>query len=358
MKKHNFYAGPAILPQSVLAQASKSAKEFGGTGLSILEVSHRSKEIVAVIDEAVSLVKELLGLNDSHEVLFLTGGASSQFFMPAMNFLNQNETACYVDTGSWSTKAIKEAKNFGNVEVLASSKDKNFSYIPKGYNIPSDAKYLHLTSNNTIFGTQHHSWPDTSVPYICDMSSDIFSRPIDIDRYGMIYAGAQKNMGPAGTTLVIINKDKLSKADRVIPTMLNYDTHIAKNSSFNTPPVYAIYICMLTLRWVKEMGGLSAMEKHNQEKGSLLYKEIDSNPLFAGTAANEDRSLMNATFVMSEGNEKLEDAFLTAAAEANCIGLKGHRSAGGFRASIYNAMTQDSVKVLVDVMKDFSQKHG
>lgn len=358
MKKHNFSAGPAILPESVITQAAEAAKEFNGTGLSILEMSHRGKEVVAVMDEAVSLVKDILGLGSNHEVLFLTGGASTQFFMAPMNFLNQEETAGYVDTGSWSTKAIKEAKHFGNIEEIASSKDKNFSYIPKGYNIPSNAKYLHLTSNNTIFGTQQHIWPETNVPFICDMSSDIFSRPIDIDRYGMIYAGAQKNMGPAGTTLAIINKDTFSKADRVIPTMLDYSTHISKQSSFNTPPVYAIYICMLTLRWVKEMGGLSAMANHNKVKAQLLYNEIDSNPLFSGAAAKEDRSLMNATFVMSKGNEGLSDSFLERATSAGCVGIKGHRSVGGFRASIYNAMPKESIQVLVDVMKDFTQKHG
>ena len=310
MKKHNFYAGPAILPASVLEQASKAAVDLDGIGLSVLEISHRSKEFVAIMDEAVSLVKELLQLSDDYAVLFLTGGASSQFVLTAMNVLNDNETAAYVDTGSWSTKAIKEAKAFGNIEVLASSKDKNYSYIPKGVTVPADTKYLHLTSNNTIFGTQYHSWPSTDVPFVCDMSSDIFSRPIDVKRFDIIYAGAQKNMGPAGTTLVIVKKDILGKVERHIPTILNYQTHIDKNSAFNTPPVYAVYISMLTLRWVKEMGGLEAMAKHNKEKAALLYDEIDRNPLFVGTANKEDRSLMNATFVMAPGKEDLQDAFL------------------------------------------------
>ena len=353
MKKHNFYAGPAILPAPVLEQASKAALDLNGIGLSVLEISHRSKEFVAILDEAVALAKELLSIPDDYAVLFLTGGASSQFVMSAMNLLNEGETACYVDTGSWSTKAIKEAKAFGDINVLASSKDKNYSYIPKGYSVPADAKYLHLTSNNTIFGTQYHSWPETDVPFVCDMSSDIFSRPIDVSAFDVIYAGAQKNMGPAGTTLVIVKKDIVGRVNRHLPTMLNYNTHIEKNSSFNTPPAYAIYISMLTLRWVKEMGGVAAMEQRNKDKAALLYNEIDSNPLFVGTAEKEDRSLMNATFVMAPGKEDMEGAFLEAATAANCIGVKGHRSVGGFRASIYNAMPKESVQVLVDVMKKF-----
>ncbi|RMG78177.1 MAG: 3-phosphoserine/phosphohydroxythreonine transaminase [Bacteroidetes bacterium] len=358
MKKHNFSAGPAILPQEVLQQASEAALNYNGTGLSILEMSHRGKEVVAVMDEAVQLVKELLHIGDDHEVLFLTGGASSQFFMTAMNYLGENETGAYVDTGSWSSKAIKEAKNFGKVQVVASSKDRNYTYIPKGYEIPSDSKYVHITSNNTIFGTQHHVWPETNVPFICDMSSDIFSRPIDMSRFGLIYAGAQKNLGPAGTTLVILKKGVFEKIDRVIPTMLNYETHIAKKSAFNTPPVYAIYICMLTLRWLKKNGGLTAMEKHNQAKAKMLYEAMDANPCFTGTAEREDRSLMNATFVMAKGYEALGDAFLEAATREGCVGLKGHRSVGGFRASIYNAMPMESVRVLVDIMTEFGQKHG
>ncbi|MEL6866374.1 MAG: 3-phosphoserine/phosphohydroxythreonine transaminase [Bacteroidota bacterium] len=353
MKKHNFSAGPAILPASVLKQASEAAYDFNGMGLSILEISHRSAEFKAVLEEANALVSELLGLSDDYAVLFLTGGASSQFYMTAMNLLNEQDKACFVDTGSWSTKAIKEAKLFGQVEVLASSKESNFTYIPKDYTVPQDASYLHLTSNNTIFGTQYHQWPETKVPFVCDMSSDIFSRPIEnIERFNLIYAGAQKNLGPAGTTLVIVRKDILGKVNRQIPTMLNYETHIAKDSAFNTPPVYPIYVCMLTMRWIKEMGGLTAMATHNKEKAALVYDEIDRNPLFEGTASREDRSLMNATFVMT--NPDLEAAFLEAASEAGCVGVKGHRSVGGFRASIYNAMPKASVHQLVEVMQQFS----
>ncbi len=354
MKKHNFFAGPAILPAPVLEQAAEAVKEFAGMGLSILEISHRSKQFAAVLEEAQATTKELLGLGDDFEVLFLTGGASSQFFMSAMNLLDQGETACYVDTGTWSTKAIKEAKHFGNIEVLASSKDSNFNYIPKGYEIPANAKYLHLTSNNTIYGTQYHSLPDTNVPIVCDMSSDIFSRPINADRYGMIYAGAQKNLGPAGTTLVMVRKDMLGKVNREIPTMLDYNTHIKKASAFNTPPVYPIYVCLLTMRWLKEQGGIAAMQKHNEEKGAMLYNEIDRNPMFKGTAAKEDRSLMNVTFVMNDGHEDKADAFMQTCQENGIMGIKGHRSVGGFRASTYNAMSKESIGILVDLMKNFS----
>ena len=356
MKKHNFYAGPAILPKSVMAQASQAALEFEGTGLSILEISHRSKEFAAVLDEAASSTKELLGLSDDFEVLFLTGGASSQFYMTAMNLLPSNGKACYVDTGAWSTKALKEAKLFGGVEVLASSKDANYTYIPKGYEIPKDATYLHLTSNNTIFGTQYQALPDTSVPIVCDMSSDIFSRPLDVNRYGLIYAGAQKNLGPAGVTLVIVRKDMLNKVERSIPTMLDYNTHIKKGSAFNTPPAFPIYVSMLTMRWLKAKGGLAAVQAANEEKAALLYKEIDDNPLFEGTAKEADRSLMNVTFALKDSD--LGDAFLEACTNAGCIGVKGHRSVGGFRASIYNAMPKSSVHALVDVMRDFTKNFG
>lgn len=356
MKKHNFYAGPAILPQSVMEQASQAAKELDGCGLSILEISHRSKEFAAVMDEIISSTRELLDINDDYEVLFLTGGASSQFYMTAMNLLPSNGKACYVDTGAWSTKALKEAKLFGDVQVIASSKDKNYTYIPKDYNIPADATYLHLTSNNTISGTEYHSWPETKVPFVCDMSSDIFSRPIDMKRFGVIYAGAQKNLGPAGVTLSIVRKDLLNKVDRMIPTMLDYNTHIKKQSTFNTPPAFPIYVSMLTMRWLKENGGVAAMQGKNEEKAAILYKEIDDNPLFEGTAAKEDRSLMNVTFLLKDSD--LESAFLDACAEANCVGVKGHRSVGGFRASIYNAMPKESVQVLVDVMKDFAKNFG
>ena len=356
MKKYNFYAGPAILPKEVMRQASKAAAKFTDDGLSILEISHRSKDFSQVMDEAVALTRELLNVPDDYAVLFLTGGASSQFYMSAMNLLPSDGTAAYVDTGSWSTKAIKEAKHFGHVEVLASSKDKNYNYIPKRYKVSADAKYLHLTSNNTIYGTQYHWWPDTDVPFVCDMSSDIFSRPVDVPRFALIYAGAQKNMGPAGVTLVIVRKDLLGKVNRSIPTMLNYETHIAKNSSFNTPPVFPIYVSMLTMRWLKSKGGVAEMAKKNRSKANLLYREIDNNPLFYGTAAKKDRSHMNVCFLPQD--DKHTDAFLGACQEAGCIGVKGHRSVGGFRASIYNAMPRAGVKVLTEVMQDFAQKHG
>ena len=356
MKKHNFYAGPAILPKNVMREASKAVINFNDSGLSILEISHRSADFAAVMEEAESLTRELLGINDDYAVLFLTGGASSQFYMAAMNLLADDGKACYVDTGAWSTKAIKEAKQFGNIEVLASSKDKNYNYIPKRYKVPIDASYLHITSNNTIFGTAYNWLPDTEVPLISDMSSIIFSRPIDINRYGMIYAGAQKNMGPAGVTLVIIRKDMLGKANREIPTMLDYNTHISKGSTFNTPPAFPIYVSMLTMRWVKEKGGVTEMAKKNRSKASLLYREIDRNPLFKGSAAKKDRSLMNVTFLLEK--PALEGEFLKACTEAGCVGIKGHRSVGGFRASIYNAMPRNSVKVLAEVMRDFSEKYG
>jgi len=355
-KKHNFFAGPAIIPAPVLKQAAAAVENFADMGLSILEISHRSAQFTEVMDNAVSLTKELLNINDDYEVLFLTGGASSQFYMTAMNILPSDGTAGYVDTGTWSTKAIKEAKHFGNVEVVASSADKNFSYIPKEYSLPSNLNYLHLTSNNTIFGTQMKSFPKLPIPLVCDMSSDIFSREFDINKFGIVYAGAQKNLGPAGTTLVIVRKDLLGKVERAIPTMLDYNTHIKKNSSFNTPPAYPIYVCMLTMQWLKDNGGVPAMAAKNEAKGKLLYDEIDNNPLFKGVAAKEDRSLMNVTFNLH--NEELAPAFLEDCAAAGCVGVKGHRSVGGFRASIYNAMPIESVQVFVDVMRDFRSKFG
>ncbi|MGH1434517.1 MAG: 3-phosphoserine/phosphohydroxythreonine transaminase [Lewinella sp.] len=359
MKVHNFSAGPAILPASVMAEAAEAVRDFNGSGLSILEISHRSKGFVAVLDEAVSLVRELLGLSDDYAVLFLSGGASSQFFMSAMNLLNEDETAGYINTGAWSTKAIKEAKLFGEVKELASSKDTNFSYIPKGYAIPEDLKYVHITSNNTIFGTQFQEFPETKLPLVADMSSDIFSRPLPIDRFGIIYAGAQKNMGPAGVTLAIVRKDLLGKVNRAIPSMLKYQTHIDKDSSFNTPPVFPIYVSMLTLRWVKAQGGVEAMVPRNEAKAKLIYDEIDRNPMFKGVVTDAaDRSRMNATFVLQDQYAELEQAFLAAAAAANCDGVKGHRSVGGFRASIYNSMELESVQALVDVMKAFAAKHA
>lgn len=352
MKKHNFSAGPAILPASVLQEAAAGVANLDGSGLSVLEISHRSAAFVAILDEAESLVRELLGVGDDYAVLFLTGGASSQFFLSAMNLLAEDQTAGYVDTGAWSAKAIKEAQNFGKVTVLASSKDDNYSYIPQNYEIPEGLRYVHLTSNNTIFGTQFREFPDTDAPLVADMSSEIFSRRLPLEKFGLIYAGAQKNMGPAGVTLVIVRKDLLGQVERTMPTMLDYRTHIAKSSSFNTPPVFPIYVSMLTLRWVKAQGGVVAMEKHNAEKAQLLYDEIDRNPKFRGTVTDPaSRSTMNVTFVPT--NEADLEPFLAAAKAAGCVGVKGHRSVGGFRASIYNSMPRESVEVLVNVMKAF-----
>lgn len=359
MKKYNFSAGPAILPAEVMKEAAEACVNFNNSGFSILEISHRSADFTSVLAEAEALVREIGGIGDEFAVLFLSGGASSQFFMAPMNLLDQNGKAAYVDTGSWAAKAIKEAKAFGPTDVLASSKADNYTYIPKGYSIPEDATYLHLTSNNTIFGTQLAEYPETDVPLVCDMSSDMFSRPIPFDRFGIVYAGAQKNLGPAGVTLVIVRKDLLGKVERQIPTMLNYNTHIEKGSTFNTPPVFPIYVLMLTLRWLKAQGGLTAIAKKNEEKAALLYKEIDENPLFAGTVTQkEDRSLMNVTFVMADGYKELEGAFLEACKAAGCMSVKGHRSVGGFRASIYNAMPKSGIETLVKTMQEFRTKHS
>jgi phosphoserine aminotransferase len=359
MKKHNFSAGPAILPQPVFEQAAQAVKDLNGIGLSVLEISHRSTEFTAILKEAMTLVRDLLHLSEDYAVLFLQGGASSQFFMTAMNLLDEKETAGYVDTGSWSSKAIKEACLFGKVEVLASSKEDHYTYIPKGFAIPEGLKYIHFTSNNTIYGTQYHGWPGTETPFIADMSSDIFSRPIDVNRFDVIYAGAQKNIGPAGVTLVIVRKEALGKVSRAIPSMLDYRTHINKNSAFNTPPVFAIYTAMLTLRWVKANGGLEAMAKRAEERARLIYHEIDRNSLFRGTVTQkEDRSTMNATFIMAEEKEDLTDDFLAACKTADIVGIKGHRSVGGFRASMYNAMPLESVQVLVEVMREFERERG
>jgi phosphoserine aminotransferase len=354
---HNFSAGPAILPKEVFQEASQAVLDFDGLGLSIMEISHRSKPFVAVMEEAESLMRSLLNVPENYAILFLTGGASSQFYFTAMNLLNDGEKAAYLDTGTWSKKAIKEAKLFGDVEVVASSSDKNYSYIPKEYKVPGDARYFHITSNNTIFGTQLQSMPEVNCPLIGDMSSDILSRPIDVSKFDVIYAGAQKNMGPAGVTVVIVNKEALGKVERTIPTMLDYRTHIEKGSSFNTPPVFPIYVSMLTMRWVKNNGGVKAMEQKNKAKANLIYGEIDRNSCFSGTAAQEDRSLMNATFVLKEGKGSDAD-FLALCEEANISAIKGHRSVGGFRASMYNAMDISSVEVLVDVMKTFEEKFG
>lgn len=354
--KYNFSAGPAILPQEVFEQSAQSIINFEGSGLSILEISHRSKEFEAVMFEANQLTKELLGLNDDYEVLFLQGGASSQFFMVPMNFLGANEKAGYVDTGSWSSKAIKEAKAFGEIAILSSSKDKNYTYIPKGYAVPQDLKYLHITSNNTIFGTQFKEFPKTEVPLIADMSSDIFSKPIDHSRFALIYAGAQKNLGPAGVTMVIINKEFASKTKREMPTMLNYNTHIEEGSMYNTPPCFSVFGCLLTLRWIKKNGGLAGMAKRNEAKAKILYDALDRSDMFSGTTDRPDRSLMNVTFVLED--DSLTGEFLKACDQLGCDGLKGHRSVGGFRASIYNAMESKGIETLVELMKDFESKYG
>lgn len=352
MKKHNFSAGPGILPDEVIEKAADAVRDFNGSGLSILEISHRSPAFEAVMDRSEALVRQLLGVGDDYGVIFLTGGASSQFFMVPMNLLNQDQKAVYADTGVWAAKAIKEAKNFGNVEIIASSKSENYNHIPKNYSIPDDAAYYHITSNNTIYGTEYHSWPECEIPLVCDMSSDIFSRPIDGNRFGLIYAGAQKNMGPAGTTLVVVKKELLGKINRTLPSMLDYRIHIENGSMYNTPPVYPIYVSMLTLEWILANGGTEQMAIRNKMKADLLYGEIDSNPLFTGTAAIEDRSLMNVTFLLKDA--ALDTEFLEVAKKSGIEGIKGHRSVGGFRASIYNAMPYESVRVLVDVMRDFA----
>lgn len=352
MQKHNFGAGPGILPAAAIKASAEAVTNFNGSGLSILEISHRSKDFEDVLEKTKSLVKELLNVPDTHSILFVQGGASLQFSMVPMNLLKTK--GAYVESGVWANKAIKEAKMIGETTVIASSKDKNFSYVPKGYSIPTDADYLHLTSNNTIYGTQIKQFPESPIPVVCDMSSDIFSRPVDVSKFDLIYAGAQKNMGPAGVTLVIVKNDILGKTGRTIPTMLDYRTHIEGNSLYNTPPVFAIYVCMATLQWLKSIGGVSAMEKLNTAKAQLFYNEVDSNPMFKGTCAKEDRSPMNACFLLE--NESLEDEFMKQTKEAGIIGIKGHRSVGGFRASMYNALPIESVQALTSVMKQFAMK--
>ncbi|MGB1243179.1 MAG: 3-phosphoserine/phosphohydroxythreonine transaminase [Chitinophagales bacterium] len=355
MKKYNFSSGPAILPQSLFEQAAKATLDYQDSGLSILEISHRSDAFVEIMEGAKSLVVELLDLEDDFEVLFLTGGASTQFCLVPFNLLPSNGLAVYLDTGTWSEKAIKEAKLFGNVEVLASAKDSNFNHIPRNYQIPNQATYCHLTTNNTIYGTQMHEIPKTNVPIVADMSSDIFSKKIDMNQFGMVYAGAQKNLGPAGTTLLLIRKSLLGKTNRAIPSMLDYRVHIAKKSAFNTPPVFPIYCCYLGLQWIKERG-ITQIEQDNLLKAKLIYEEIDRNSLTKGHALVEDRSTMNASFVLTD--TKLEKSFLDLAEQANCVGVKGHRSVGGFRASIYNAMPIEGVEALVDVMQELERKFG
>jgi len=354
MKKHNFYAGPSILPQFTIQQTAKAIIDFAGTGLSVLEISHRSKQFVAVMEEAQALVKELLKVPEGYSVLFLQGGASLQFLMAPYNLLNKK--AAYLNTGVWASKAIKEAKMLGEVVEVASSKDANFNYIPKGFNVPADVDYLHITTNNTIYGTELLTDLDVPVPMIADMSSDILSRPMDVAKYDLIYAGAQKNLGPSGATLVIVKNEALGKGTRPIPTILDYKIHIDNESMFNTPATVAVFGCLQTLRWLKENGGLEAMEKHNIAKAKILYDEIDRNKMFQSTVPNvEDRSRMNVCFVMTPEFVEFEKEFDAFATSQGMIGLKGHRSVGGFRASIYNAMPAESIKALVGVMQEFEK---
>ncbi len=353
MMKHNFSAGPCILPKEVLAKASEAVVNFNGSGLSLVEISHRSKDFVAVMEKARSLSLELLGLEGKgYHALFLQGGASLEFLMIAYNLLEKK--AGYLNTGTWSDKAIKEARMFGEIVEVGSSKDENFNYIPKGYAVPDGLDYLHLTSNNTIFGTQLKKFPKSDAPLVCDMSSDIFSRQLDFSQFDLIYAGAQKNMGPAGTTLVVVKDAILGKVSRQIPSMLDYKVHIGKDSMFNTPSVFAVYTSMLTMEWLKNMGGIAAIEEINDRKSQLLYSEIDLNPVFDGYAKKEDRSHMNATFNLTE--DGLKETFDNLLKEAGINGLNGHRSVGGYRASMYNALSLESVGVLVDVMSEMERK--
>ncbi len=354
---YNFNSGPSILPREVFEEASQAVLNFNNTGLSILELGHRTPQFKAVVDEAVALTKELMHLDADHEVIYLQGGASTQFMQVPMNLLNDNEMAAYTDTGVWATKAIKEAKLYGHVEVVCSSKNENYTYLPKEFSVPKTAKYLHITTNNTIYGTQWHNldmFYTAGVPVVADMSSDILSREIDFNKFDLIYAGAQKNVGCAGATMAIINKNILGRVERALPTMLDYRNHIANNSLLNTPPVFAIYISLLTLRWLKGMGGVAEIEKSNIRKAKLLYDTIDALPLFRGTVAKEDRSLMNVCFVIED--PALEKKFVEVCNEEGMVGVKGHRTTGGFRVSIYNAMPIESIEAFTDLMKDFAQK--
>lgn len=355
MKKHNFYAGPSILSEYTIKNTAEAVLNFAGTGLSILEVSHRSKEFSAVIEEAAQLVKELLDVPEGYHVLFLGGGASMQFCMVPFNLLKKK--AAYLETGTWAVNAIKEAKLFGEVDVVASSKDANFSFIPKDFVIPTDADYFHFTTNNTIFGTEVRKDIDSPIPLIADMSSDIFSRPIDVSKYDVIYAGAQKNLAPAGVTIAIVKESALGQVERAIPTMLDYRTHIKKGSMFNTPPVLPIFSALQTLKYYKNLGGVSAIEKVDVEKAAKLYDAIDSSKLFVGTAATEDRSIMNVCFVMKPEYAELEKEFVEFATSKGMVGIKGHRSVGGFRASLYNALPMESVEALIATMKEFEANH-
>lgn len=355
MKKHNFSAGPSILAREVIEKTAQAVLDFNGSGLSVLEISHRSKDFEAVIEEARQLFKELLNIPEGYSVLFLGGGASMQFCMVPFNLLEKK--AAYLNTGVWANKAMKEAKGFGEVIEVASSKEANYTFIPKNFEIPADADYFHITTNNTIYGTELFVDLDSPVPMVADMSSDIFSRPIDVSKYAIIYGGAQKNLAPAGLTFVIIREDILGKVSRYIPTMLNYNTHIAEKSMFNTPPVLPILSALETLRWLKAMGGVTEMQKRNQAKAQLLYDAIDNSKMFVGTAAKEDRSIMNVCFVMKPEYKELEADFLKFATAAGMDGIKGHRLVGGYRASIYNAMSVESVQALIDCMNEFEKQH-
>jgi phosphoserine aminotransferase len=354
--KHNFNAGPSILPREVFEEASRAILDYNGTGLSILEIGHRTPLFEAVMFETVELLKDLMQLDSGKEVLFLHGGASTQFFQVPMNLLAETGTAAYLDCGVWGTKAIKEAKLFGNVEVVASSKDRNYMYIPKGFEIPSNATYFHYTTNNTIEGTQMHAIPDSKIPLVADMSSDILSRVMDFNRFSLIYAGAQKNIGAAGVNIVVVDKDILGGSNRKLPSMMDYRQHIENGSMLNTPPVFAIYVCLLTLRWLKRQGGVSAIEKVNREKSSLLYGTIDSLPMFKPTVDREDRSHMNVVFVMQDPEK--EKLFLDLCKKEGMVGVKGHRNVGGFRISLYNALPLESVKAITDLMRHFAASHS
>jgi phosphoserine aminotransferase len=354
MKMHNFSAGPGILPAEVLQKAAEACLDFNHSGLSLLEISHRGKNVIEVFDRAEALVKKLLGLDDAYRVLFLQGGASMQFSMLPANFLNRK--AAYLNTGVWASKAIKEAKLYGETVVVASSESDNFSHIPKDYVVPSDADYFHITSNNTIYGTQMRSFPESKIPLVCDMSSDIFSHRFDATRFDLIYAGVQKNMGPAGATMVLIKKEMLEKISRKLPSMLNYRIHTEADSMYNTPPVFAVYVSMLTLDWLDRNGGVEWAEKRNAEKASIFYTELDRNSQFKGTVAVEDRSWMNANFALTDPSKEAQ--FTALLKEAGIVGLPGHRSVGGFRASMYNALDPESVRVLTGVMKHFEQQYA
>ena len=356
MKKYNFNAGPSVLPDVVLEAAAKAIIDFNGTGLSLLSISHRTPEFESVLAEAQSLMRELLGIPDNYKIYFVGGGASTQFFHIPANFLGSK--AGYINTGVWTKKAIKEAKFYGDVEIVASSEDKNFSYIPKGFEIPADLDYLYICANNTIYGTEYKCDVDSPVPVIADMSSNILSRPIDVSKYAMIYGGAQKNLAPAGVTFVIIRDDMLERVERKLPSMMNVNTHVENGSMFNTPPVFPIYVLTQTLKWMKDEGGLQVIHERNERKAAMLYAEIDRNSLFCGTAAKEDRSSMNICFVMSEGNEALADEFFAFAKERGMVGIKGHRLVGGFRASCYNACPVEAVEALVACMQEFEKLHA